>query len=147
MLLHREESAGPDLLYHDRIDFDANGDFVPLPAEVRLSDANFFLIVASNNPTMRVRNAKWLVDFNTDVYPEIWPRVDPVLVRLLNLPAYHIECADSTTNSKVYTVPASFFQKHSIQIDYDQAKAVQYQNNLDPTNVEVKAVEVKSSPR
>lgn len=69
------------------------------------------------------------------------------LVRLLNLPAYHIECADSTTNSKVYTVPASFFQKHSIQMDYDQAKAVQYQNNLDPTHVEVKAVEVKSSPR
>ncbi|KAJ6143650.1 hypothetical protein N7471_003103 [Penicillium samsonianum] len=42
------------------------------------------------------------------------------LVRLLDLPGYHIECADSTTHSNVYTVPASFFRKHVIDIDYDQ---------------------------
>ncbi|KAF4764752.1 hypothetical protein HAV15_001256 [Penicillium sp. str.  len=50
-------------------------NFLPPPGEVRLSDTLVFLIIASNNPPIHERKAKWPSDFNFegDIHPERWP--------------------------------------------------------------------------
>lgn len=77
----REYETLTNLLYYDTISYNDQGEFVPLPADVRLSDPLIFVIIAHNVTPGKKRNTRWPYDFNTDgnIYPESWPMGDPVV--------------------------------------------------------------------
>ncbi|KAJ5800883.1 uncharacterized protein N7518_002951 [Penicillium psychrosexuale] len=85
-LCHPNIRPAPNLPFHEKIEFDKNGDFLTPPPGVALSDTLVFLAITYSVP-IRQRNAKWPADFHTDgdVYSERRPRGCTVVLWALGL--------------------------------------------------------------